>query len=446
MHPETLKTLKISYPIIIANLSQIIMGIIDNAMVGTINSTLLAAASLVNNLITLPYVLCVGLSIAISPLVATAAGTESQHKIPSYFTNGLLVCGLFVLLLAIGMHLGSSFIHYLGQDKSVAELGESYLKWMAWSMVPMTLFLTMKHFSDGIEETSYPMILSVASIPANILLNYILIYGNFGAPRLELEGAGIATFITRILLLVGMVFLLFRMKKYHLFLQDWYRRIKPDKTIIRQILRIGIPTSSQYAMEAWAFSFSGVMVGWLGATAQAAHQIALSLAAVSFMAVLGLSAGGSIRVSNAFGKNNIALIRIIGTGTVKTGLVYGAVCAVLFAVFRNQLPYLFNEEYLVVKQASILLLLAAIFQISDSAQAIGVGLCRGIHDVRVPTFFIALAYWIIGIPSGYVLAFTFGLGASGIWIGLILGLSASAILLNIRFFRKIGQLELQSQI
>ena len=188
-------------------------------------------------------------------------------------------------------------------------------------------------------------------------------------------------------------------------------------------------------MEAGAFAVSGIIIGTMGAIPQAAHQIALSCASFTFMVSMGLAQAGSIRTSNAYGRKNWRLITAIGKSTLFTALFYGLFCAVTFVLFRKQLPYLFNNNESVVTMASLLLLFAAVFQISDSTQAIGAGLLRGIKDVKIPTLLIGIAYWIVGLPLGLLFGFVFKLGASGIWLGLILGLTAASLFLMIRFLK-----------
>jgi MATE family multidrug resistance protein len=204
---------------------------------------------------------------------------------------------------------------------------------------------------------------------------------------------------------------------------------------LRELLGIGIPSSLQIGMEAGAFAVSGIIIGTIGAVAQAAHQIALSCASFTFMVSMGLAQAGSIRVSNAYGRMDWKLINTIGKSTLLTALLYGIFCAIAFVLFRHQLPELFNKNTQVLELAGLLLLFAAIFQISDSTQAIGAGLLRGIKDVRMPTLLIGIAYWVIGLPSGYILSFTFEMGAPGIWTGLILGLMFASIFLITRFLK-----------
>jgi MATE family multidrug resistance protein len=280
------------------------------------------------------------------------------------------------------------------------------------------------------------MVLSLASLPLNALLNYIFIFGKLGLPRLELLGAGYATLIVRILLALIMVLLVLTHRVYRPYIRQYKTAWKLRAHTWKELLHIGIPSSLQYGMESAAFSVSGIMIGWLGAMAQAAHQIALNIASLTFMASLGLSLAGSIRVANAYGRNDKLLLRRIGISTMWGGLGYGCVCAVLFILFKNQLPLLFTNNAGVALLASTLLVLGAFFQISDATQAIGVGLLRGTRDVRLPTVFVAIAYWVIGIPAGYFLSFHLHMGASGIWIGFIVGLSVSSVLLNSRFLKK----------
>ena len=186
-------------------------------------------------------------------------------------------------------------------------------------------------------------------------------------------------------------------------------------------------------MEAGAFAVSGIIIGTIGAVEQASHQIALSLASLTFMVSMGLSQAGSIRTSNALGRRDLVAIQFIGKSTIAIALVYGSLCALSFIIFQHSLPLLFNKNAQVVSLSAYLLLFAALFQISDSVQAVSAGLLRGIKDVRVPTYFIGVAYWIIGLPAGCVLAFYFKMGAAGMWTGFIIGLSLSAIFLTLRF-------------
>ena len=408
-------------------------------MVGAIHSSQLAASSLVNNLISIPLILGMGLTMAISPLVAVAQGEGDDDKPLRILYNGMWVVGVVMVVLAIGLHLGAGMVFHLGQDRIVAELAGPYLIWMAWSMVPMGLFMAIKQFADGLGKTRGAMYLALAALPINVLLNYAFIYGKLGAPRMELEGAGVGTLVSRMLVMIGMGILIMRSRNFLPYRQHLSMQLRLRSDRLRDIFRIGIPSSMQYGMESAAFAVSGIMAGWLGYIQQASHQIAIGLAALTFMVSLGISAAGSIRVAYAFGRRDQPLVRRIGLTTITMAATYGLVCALFFVVGRYQLPTLFNDEAPVLEYTAVLLLLAAIFQISDSVQAVGVGLLRGLQDVRVPTILVALAYWAIGIPAGYGLAFIAGWEVAGLWTGFIVGLTASATLLSFRFLKLTGR-------
>ncbi|HLU94322.1 MAG TPA: MATE family efflux transporter [Membranihabitans sp.] len=433
------RIISVSIPIILGNMTQIILGIIDSAMVGSINSTLLAGSALVNNILSVPFVLGLGLSYAISPLVATANGNNEKSRSLHIAFNGFLMCTLFAIIIGVGIHLGADIVYRLRQDIAVAEVSRNYLIIMGWSTVPMLMFLALKQFTDGLEFTRTAMYLSLASIPLNAFMNYIFIFGKFGFPRYELAGAGIGTLVTRMIIFIALLWIILKSQKYAPYRENISDSFKLKKRTLQRLLKIGIPSSLQYSMESGAFAVSGIIVGWFGAIQLAAHQIAISIALLTFMVSMGLSAAGSILVGNYLGRKDLSGARAIGKRTIVMGLIYGICCAVFFTLTNTTLPYIFNDEKAVIEYAAILLIFAGIFQISDAIQAISVGLLRGLYDVRIPTIFVFIAYWVIGIPLGYFLAFHRSWEAQGMWTGLVIGLSVSAILMTTRFFRISGK-------
>lgn len=436
MRKELLSTLRLSIPIIITNMAQIALALIDSAMVGAINYKQLAASSLAINAIGIPQIICIGLTMAISPLVAIARGRQDAVQASRILYNGVWLCTGISLLIAILCVVNSPLLDHLKQDPEIATLAKPYFNVLAWSLIPMIIFLSIKQFSDALEMTKTGMVLALLTLPVNAFLNWLFIYGKWGFPRLELYGAGVATLLTRVLSAIAMMGIVLYHPAYKRYIaarrQAWHLGWKQMK----ELLHLGVPSGMQYAMEAGAFAISGIMVGWLGATAQAAHQIALNIASFSFMAALGFALGGSIRVSHAFGRNDRSTLRRIGISTIYGGVAYGLFCVVYFVALRHQLPLIFTREPAVITMASSLLFLAAVFQVSDATQTIGVGLLRSIRDVKVPTILVAIAYWVVGIPVGYWLAFIQKMGAAGIWLGLVLGLTASSLLCNYRFLKK----------
>lgn len=450
MRTEARRTIRLALPIIIGELAQMALHIIDTAMVGAISYKQLAAAALVVNAMNIPFVLGIGMTISVSQMVSMAHGRRDAAAVSHYLFNGFFLCALTALVISFGLIAGKDVLAHLGQDPEVVQLAIPFMGLMGLSIIPMLLFMTLKQFTDGLEFTRTAMVLSLAALPLNIFLNWLLIYGNWGFPRLELVGAGWATFISRTLIFLALGAIILKHKRFREFIPagrklsgveqrvGWHLwRLK--KKTLRELLNIGVPSSLQVGMEAGAFAVSGIVIGTISAVAQAAHQIALSCASFTFMVSMGLSQAGSIRVSNAYGRRDQAKISLIGRSTLVTALIYGILCAVLFALFRHNLPGIFNRNEEVMVLAAWLILFAAVFQISDSTQAISAGLLRGIKDVKTPTVLIAVAYWVIGLPVGLVLAFSFGLGAGGIWTGLILGLTFASIFLVIRFLRMTGK-------
>ncbi|MCB0642623.1 MAG: polysaccharide biosynthesis C-terminal domain-containing protein, partial [Phaeodactylibacter sp.] len=238
MWAQVRHTLRLGWPIILGNLTQMLLGIIDSAMVGAIHSSQLAAASFVNNLITIPLILGIGLTMAISPLVANAMGEDDKDKPLRIMYNGLWIVGIVALLMAIVIHLGVDIVYHMGQDLIVAELSKEYLIWMGWGMVPMVLFIGMKQFADGLGKTQAPMYIALASLPINVILNYMFIFGKWGAPRLELEGAGIGTLVARVMIMIAIAVLIFRGQGFAPYRQHLREQLQFRKDRLRDVFRI----------------------------------------------------------------------------------------------------------------------------------------------------------------------------------------------------------------
>ncbi|MEP7374101.1 MAG: MATE family efflux transporter [Chitinophagaceae bacterium] len=435
MRTEASRTIKLAVPIIIGELAQMALHIIDTAMVGAISYKQLAAAALVINAMNIPFVIGIGMTISVSQMVSMAHGRRDGQLVSHYLFNGFVLCAATAILISLVLLFGKNILLHLGQDPDVVKFALPFMQLMGLSIIPMLLFMTLKQFTDGLEFTKTAMLISLLGMPVNIVLNWLLIYGNWGFPRLELNGAGWSTLITRSLMFIVLGLIILKHSTFKKYIAVSSRQWKLRKKTIRELLYIGVPSSLQIGMEASAFAVSGIIIGTIGAVAQASHQIALSCASFTFMVSMGLAQAGSIRVSNAHGRYDWPKIAVIGKSTLILALLYGSFCAICFGLFRNQLPTIFNDNTEVLKMAGMLIIFAAIFQISDSTQAIGAGLLRGIKDVKYPTIMIAIAYWVIGLPSGYILAFVFNMGASGIWLGLIIGLTLASLFLMNRFLK-----------
>lgn len=427
-----ISTFQLAYPVIIGQLGIIMMGVVDSLMVGKLGAAPLAAAALGNSITFIVLIIGIGVSMAVTPLVAIAVGAHNFEDCGIYFRQSLLINSIFSILLAVLIFFASDLIKYFDQPLEVQSQAESYIRILGFSSVPLMLFQTYKQFIEGLSIMRPAMIIALLANIINAFTNWLLIFGNWGFPALGLDGAGWATFASRGFMALAIMGFVMNNKFFKQYDVSFHFR-SINWPVIKKILSLGLPSGFQYFFEVGAFSFAVVMVGWLGTEQQAAHQIAISLASISFMAVLGISAAGSIRVGNAVGKKDIAETRRAGFTASFLGASIMFFSGIIFIFFRNFLPTLYVNDEVVISYASSLLIIAALFQISDGTQAVGIGILRGLTDVKIPTAITFIAYWIVGLPIGYLLGFNFEMGVQGVWIGLLLGLTTSAILLTLRF-------------
>ena len=409
-------------------------------MVGKVGAVSLAASSLVNGLVFLIVVFGLGMTLAITPLVSIARGREQYDQCGVILRQALLVNSVFTIFLFGLLYVLADLIFYLNQEQEVAIQAVSYTKIIAFSIIPFMIFQTYRQFIEGLSFTKPAMYVTVAANLVNVFGNWVFIFGNLGFDAYGLDGAGYSTLITRGAMAATMMVYVMTAKRFKGY-EPSLKFKNINWKVIKKLLNVGIPTGFQNFFEIGAFSFSAVMIGWLGSAQLAAHQVALSLAAISFMIVLGISSAGTIRVGHAYGKGSIMEVRRSGfLTTVFAGTVM-AVFGICFIVFRDFLPRIFISEKEVVEIASSLLVVAAFFQISDGSQAAGLGILRGITDVKIPMIITFIAYWVVALPVGYLLGFVIKLDVVGIWIGLLAGLTTAAILLNTRFALKTRNLE-----
>lgn len=429
---EVLSTLSLAYPVMISQLGIIMMGVVDSIMVGRLGPVPLAAASLGNSLVFLILIIGLGSSTVLSPLIAILIGGKRYPEAGVYFRQSLIVNVALAIIMIVIILFGAKFIRYLNQPPEVIEYAIIYMSIVALSALPLMIYQTYKHFIEGLSIMKPAMIIAILANIINIFANWILIFGKLGFPKLGLAGAAWATFASRVFMMIVIMIYVMRNQKFKQFDVTFHFK-GINISLIKKIVSLGLPSGFQSFFEVGAFSFAVVMIGWIGANELAAHQIAINLASISFMVVLGISQASSIRVGNAMGEKQIASVRRAGF----TGIFLGAsmmFCAgVTFIVLNKFLPTLYIDDKAVIEIASRLIIIAALFQLSDGTQAVGIGILRGLTDIKGPTIITFLAYWVISLPIAYLLGFTFGLGVEGIWVGLLIGLTASAVMLTFRF-------------
>ena len=432
---------KLSAPVIMGMLGHTFVGLVDNIMVGQLGSAELAAVSLGNSFFFVAMSLGIGFSTAITPLVAEADSENNFKKGKSAFKHGLFLCIVLSLLLFGMILLAKPLMYLMEQPEEVVLLTMPYLDIIAISLIPLIIFQGFKQFSDGLSLTKHAMYATIVGNLINIGLNYILIFGKLGFPKMGIVGAGVGTLVSRLAMIAIIWTLLKNDKKASAFVTH-IRLFILDSTMMKKIINLGLPSAMQMFFEVAIFTSAIWLSGLLGKNAQAANQIALNLSSMTFMIAMGLSVTAMIRVGNQKGLRNYVELQRIAKSIFLMGIMFASVFALLFLIFHDIFPALYldlddvnnysdNQE--VVSIASKLLLVAALFQISDSAQVIFLGALRGLQDVKIPTVLTFIAYWMIGFPTSYFLGKETAYGSTGIWIGLLVGLASASIFLYLRF-------------
>jgi len=432
---------RLAAPVIMGMLGHTIVGLVDNLMVGQLGAAELAAVSLGNSFFFVAMSIGIGFSTAITPLVAEADSEHNFAKGKSAFKHGFVLCSILAIVLFALILLAKPLMYMMNQPQEVVVLALPYLDIIAISLVPLIIFQALKQFSDGMSLTKFPMYATIIANVINVFFNYVLIFGDWGFPKMGVVGAGIGTLIARFVMIMLMWYFLNRLEKTKAYVKD-LKLFVLEHSMLKKINSLGLPSALQMFFEVGLFTAAIWLSGTLGKNPQAANQIALNLSSMTFMIATGLSVTAMIRVGNQKGLKRPVELRRIATSIFIMGLALAILFALIFLIFNNVLPtfYLdlndlthFADNQNVVEIASSLLIIAALFQISDSTQVVFLGALRGLQDVKIPTLITFFAYWIIGFPVSYFLGDASKYGSSGIWIGLLAGLTASSIFLYIRF-------------
>lgn len=434
-------------------LGHTLISIVDNMMVGNLGSTELAAVSLGGSFVFIGMSLGIGFSTAITPLVSMADAEKDDNKLRSVFHHGLFSCvilGIFIFTLIV---FAKPIMYLMHQPKEVIDLASPYIDWVAFSLIPVIIFQGYKQFADGLSRTKYSMYAIFMANIVHIIINYMLIYGLWIFPKLGIIGAALGTVISRILMVVFMHFIMKNNAQLNPYFKNFsFREIK--KSMLKKIASLGIPSAMQMLFEVALFTAAIWLCGSIGKTTQAANQIALTLATTTFMFAMGLSVTATIRVGNNKGLMDYKNLIIVARSVFLLAIILETIFGLLFVILHNFLPHLFlnmenvnqvieNKEVIII--ASKLLLVAAVFQISDGIQVVVLGALRGLQDVKVPMYITFFAYWVVGFPISFYLGKYTELKAVGVWIGLLAGLSTAALFLYLRF-HKLTKQQLQKSI
>ena len=439
---------RLASPVILGMLGHTFVVFADNIMVGQLGTAELAAVSLGNSFVFIAMSLGIGFSTAITPLVAEADGRGDRGAGRQVLQHGLVLCSLLGLLLFGAVLLAKPLMYLMEQPPEVVAFAQPYIDLVALSLIPLVIFQALKQFSEGLSQTRYPMYATIIANVINIGLNYLLIFGHLGFPAMGVTGAAVGTLVAR----VAMCFILWGLFRRRPAFTGYIERLafrKIGKRMLRKIINLGFPSALQFFFEVAIFTAAIWLSGVLGKNPQAANQIALNLSSMTFMFGTGLGVAAMIRVGNQLGLRDFPELRRIATSIFLMTVLLMAGFALLFLVGRHWFPTLyldlddtlnFADNREVVDLAARLLLVASVFQISDGVQVVVLGALRGLQDVRIPTLLTFIAYWLIGFPVSYYLGLHTALASTGIWIGLLAGLTASSIMLYLRFRYLTGRL------
>ncbi len=435
-------TASLAWPLILSNLSQIAMQTTDVAMMGWLGADVLAAGALGANLYLFFLIFGIGLVIAVAPMLARELGANrfAVRELRRTVRQGLWTAAIVAIPFWAALWQAEAIMLALGQDAALARNAAAYVRPLQWSILPALAFIVLRSFTVALERPRPALYVSLAAIAFNAFADWVLMFGKLGVPALGIVGAGIATTLSNIFMLGGLVVILLtdrRFRRYRLFGRIW----RPDWARFRQLWRLGLPMAATLTFEVSIFNAAAFAMGLISPTAVAAYQIAIQLASATFMVPMGVGQAATVRVGRAFGAGDIEGIGRAGSAALLLGIGFMGLTALMFVLMPGPLIAIFLDVSApasaeVARLATAFLVWAAIFQLVDGAQAVGNGLLRGLHDTRVPMIYALIGYWILGFPLGLLLAFKAGLGGVGIWMGLAFGLAFVAVLLLARWRRR----------
>lgn len=437
LREEIVETLRLAWPMALTQLGQVAMMTTDLILLGHLGDQMVAAAALANTILFAAFTVGMGLVSAVAPLASQAYGARQPRMVRRALRVGLWAALIMGIPLTLVQLLGDRILLALGQPPDIARMAGLYLTGLCWTLVPAWCFMALRNFMSSVHKPEPALYITLVAIPANGVLAYLLIHGGLGLPALGIFGAGLASSIVSACMCVAAMVVCSAsrpFRKYHVLGRFW----RPDWVLLRKLFAVGAPISGAFMLEFGAFATAALLMGRLGTTALAAHQITLQTASILWMVPFGISLAATVRVGFAVGRRDMAAARRAGFAALALGAAFMAGMTLCVALLRHWIPIAFlgasaAKAQETVALAAFLLALSTTFFIADGLQTIAAGALRGLNDTRVPLIFAAVAFWPIGVFAGFELAFDAGLGAAGVWIGLSLGLLVQAVLLVSRF-------------
>ena len=431
---EFRSNLLLSLPLVLGQLGQMLMAIIDTKMVGQLGVIPVAGCAFAMSVTHIFLLIGIGFSIPVQVLVAKAYGEGRKSECFLILFQGIWVVLLLSIITIILFEANQWILGYLGQDPEVVAISKDYMRWMIWGMIPALIFQCVKNFYEAQGYTWMPLLILLGGVLLNIVLNFIFIYGFGSIPAYGLTGAGIATFLSRVMIALILLLVLSRSVTISKYFFHW------SNSRLKSILSIGAPSAIQIFFEIGLFSSAAILMGMISAEAQAAHQIALNVAAMAFMVPLGISFAVSIRVGQAVGKKDLRSIRPITYSAVVQSVLFMLIYSCAVILFREEIAASFIDDQTVQSITMKLLIVAAAFSVFDGIQVTVLGGLRGLHDVKVPSILAFVVYWMVGLSFAYILGIKTELAGLGVWYGLTASLFAASILFSWRFHYQSKQL------
>ncbi|WMJ72345.1 MATE family efflux transporter [Cytophagaceae bacterium ABcell3] len=427
--------LKLSFPIILAQLGNVLLGLTDTVMLGQYGKTELAAVGIANQIFFVTSVIGMGVMTALTPIIATSKGANKKSECGEFLRSGIELSLIISFVVAAFLIILSANFGIFGQEEAINYSAAKYLRIVGISMFPMLLFLALKHFNDGLSFSNPAVIITLAGVILNGFLNWVLIFGNITFPALGATGAGIATLFTRLFMALLLVIVVFRSPSIKVYLPPLISQFN-TVPVIKKLLKLGLPTGFQIFFEVGAYAVAAVMTGWISLSALAAHQIAMGVIAIFYMVATGISVAGSVRVAHYFGqkkqdlirKNGIVTIAMTGTVMVLTGL--------FLLYFNKSIFSFFTNDQTIITITSDILIIIIFFQLYNGLQATATGILRSVEDVKSSAYLTMIVYWVVGIPLAYFLGVHFQQSLKGVWQGLLVALIITAFLVYRRLFKK----------
>ena len=445
---EVRNTLVLAGPVIGSQLGQMSMGFVDTIMVGRLGAEALAGVALGNTLFFFMAIVCTGVVQGVAPMVSQAFGAEEHEAIERSVRQGFWVAGMLSVVPVLLMLNISPLLILIGQAPDVVALTQGYLRAIVWGFLPFLWFAVMRSFVEGISRPLPVTMITILGLGLNVLGNYIFMFGKLGFPEMGLTGTGWASTCVFWFMFLALAAYSRMSPRYHVYTIFSKLRFF-DVPYFKEVLRVGGPIGVSHGLEAGLFSVTALLMGTVGTASLAAHQVAIQCAAYTFMVPLGIGIAASVRVGQAIGRKDLEGARRAGYTAILLAVVFMFCAALLFwfaprAVIGLYLDVRLPANQEVVQIATILLGVAAVFQVFDGVQVAAAGALRGLKDTRAPMIIGFFSYWVIGLTSALVLSFEAKLGAVGLWWGLVLGLAAASVLLSGRFNRKTRRLAAQA--